>query len=331
MGSGWGDSNSRPPAPKAGALTKLRYIPDVAAHATDRHPIVVGVSELDCGGRRRWRWWPSSGGNRQAEFSERCRQLVDVQFAPTIGAVDVGDDGDNVDVRRPEHRAMCVPEAGQAMSQLMRSRRDGHLRRGETDHRATSRCRHRTPRTRRCGVSTRHGHIDERSWPPLPRRDRSHPLDETREIDHVLQVGAVERRQLGRIHRRPIGIHPQPDPRARRPASLARPTSARSAASAPARQPFACAAPGARAFRTRPNDSRANSSTRRLLSTIAIWVVDPRPSVAEATTEASASRRVSASSTPIRSAYPNRNERRNCCVAAGVARRCEATRAAACP
>gem|GEM_PF-2792761 len=25
--SGWGDSNSRPPAPKAGALTKLRYTP----------------------------------------------------------------------------------------------------------------------------------------------------------------------------------------------------------------------------------------------------------------------------------------------------------------
>ena len=27
--SGWGDSNSRPPAPKAGALTKLRYTPSV--------------------------------------------------------------------------------------------------------------------------------------------------------------------------------------------------------------------------------------------------------------------------------------------------------------
>ena len=25
--SGWRDSNSRPPAPKAGALTKLRHIP----------------------------------------------------------------------------------------------------------------------------------------------------------------------------------------------------------------------------------------------------------------------------------------------------------------
>jgi hypothetical protein len=25
--SGWRDSNPRPPAPKAGALTKLRYIP----------------------------------------------------------------------------------------------------------------------------------------------------------------------------------------------------------------------------------------------------------------------------------------------------------------
>ena len=32
--SGWGDSNSRPPAPKAGALTKLRYIPD-------RRPMLV--------------------------------------------------------------------------------------------------------------------------------------------------------------------------------------------------------------------------------------------------------------------------------------------------
>ena len=26
--SGWRDSNSRPPAPKAGALTRLRYIPN---------------------------------------------------------------------------------------------------------------------------------------------------------------------------------------------------------------------------------------------------------------------------------------------------------------
>jgi hypothetical protein len=31
--SGWRDSNPRPPAPKAGALTKLRYIPCAVAHA----------------------------------------------------------------------------------------------------------------------------------------------------------------------------------------------------------------------------------------------------------------------------------------------------------
>ena len=31
--SGWPDSNRRPPAPKAGALTKLRYIPPGRAHA----------------------------------------------------------------------------------------------------------------------------------------------------------------------------------------------------------------------------------------------------------------------------------------------------------
>jgi hypothetical protein len=37
--SGWRDSNSRPPAPKAGALTKLRYIPVAQpAPATKRQP-----------------------------------------------------------------------------------------------------------------------------------------------------------------------------------------------------------------------------------------------------------------------------------------------------
>jgi hypothetical protein len=35
--SGWRDSNPRPPAPKAGALTKLRYIP-ACPTGQDQHP-----------------------------------------------------------------------------------------------------------------------------------------------------------------------------------------------------------------------------------------------------------------------------------------------------
>ena len=41
MWSGWGDSNSRPPAPKAGALTKLRYTPYVGGQ-----PIGLRVARL---------------------------------------------------------------------------------------------------------------------------------------------------------------------------------------------------------------------------------------------------------------------------------------------
>ena len=33
--SGWGDSNSRPPAPKAGALTGLRYTPKIFFWVSD--------------------------------------------------------------------------------------------------------------------------------------------------------------------------------------------------------------------------------------------------------------------------------------------------------
>jgi hypothetical protein len=40
--SGWGDSNSRPPAPKAGALTKLRYTPDGAATLLTRARKLAG-------------------------------------------------------------------------------------------------------------------------------------------------------------------------------------------------------------------------------------------------------------------------------------------------
>jgi hypothetical protein len=32
--SGWQDSNLRPPAPKAGAITELRYTPKAAANIT---------------------------------------------------------------------------------------------------------------------------------------------------------------------------------------------------------------------------------------------------------------------------------------------------------
>ena len=40
--SGWRDSNSRPPAPKAGALTKLRHIPSGQAKPTLSKPSLPG-------------------------------------------------------------------------------------------------------------------------------------------------------------------------------------------------------------------------------------------------------------------------------------------------
>ena len=57
MWSGWGDSNSRPPAPKAGALTKLRYTPYVGGQPIAA--IVDGESPPDVSDRvspTHYRW-----------------------------------------------------------------------------------------------------------------------------------------------------------------------------------------------------------------------------------------------------------------------------------
>jgi hypothetical protein len=38
--SGWQDSNLRPPAPKAGAITELRYTPKIKAESKGFEPLV---------------------------------------------------------------------------------------------------------------------------------------------------------------------------------------------------------------------------------------------------------------------------------------------------
>ena len=44
--SGWRDSNSRPPAPKAGALTGLRYTPNASKTATQRYDAFPYIANI---------------------------------------------------------------------------------------------------------------------------------------------------------------------------------------------------------------------------------------------------------------------------------------------
>jgi hypothetical protein len=91
--SGWRDSNPRPPAPKAGALTKLRYIPCAAPCArpggTTRGPTCASVREstwLTDSPRHR-RALPRAAPERAAVLpprpAERIRQVTRPGIAKT--------------------------------------------------------------------------------------------------------------------------------------------------------------------------------------------------------------------------------------------------------
>ena len=97
---------------------------------------------------------------------------------------------------------------------------------------------------------------------PRPPCFGHHPVgerDEFVERDHRFELGALERRQLGRVHLRSTvvaGRH-DPAPIARNAPIPRRPTSARAAAVCPACQPWTVAALAGRAVTTRPNAERA--------------------------------------------------------------------------
>ena len=156
--------------------------------------------------------------------------------------------------------------------------------------------------------------------------------DEAGEGQRLVDVGSAERRLLGRVDGLPpdVGaaqrsstVSPNHDrsPAGRRSAAV--PRSTPPAARWPWSHPPAIAGLGTRAATTRPNDAAAYALTcaaRAGRSGSADPVVR---------TSCSAWRRASASSSPMRAAYPNRNARRQRCVAAGVDRRTAAMRAAA--
>ena len=255
-------------------------------------------------------------------------ELVDVH-QPTPGeAVEIGHRLQHVEVRPPEDRIVAVRHTGECMGEFVCAGSDRRLRAGDPDV-DDGAVVGGTARDRGSGVGSHFTNGDVATRPPGRSHHRSHGLSDRVNADDRLEVGSVERRQFCRIHLGPltVGVHRPPRSSGLRPARRVRPTSARSAAATPRAKPSGTTAEGAEADRTRPHDSSANTSTRSRHSSSANSVAF-EPDAADA--ERSTSARVSASSSPIRVANPNRNARRWRCVAAPVERRISDMCAAAC-